>query len=47
MRYTFTFSPDDYADGFRADVERLKAAGFEEIKVKNLWSSSQYKGINS
>jgi hypothetical protein len=47
VRYTFTFSPDDYADGVRADVEQLKAAGFEEIKVKNLWSSSQYKGINS
>ena len=47
MRYTFTYSPDGYADGVRADVERLKASGFEEIKLKNLWSSSQYKGINT
>jgi hypothetical protein len=47
VRYTFTYSPDAYADGVRADIERLKAAGFEEIKLKNLWSSSQYKGINS
>ncbi len=47
VRYTFTYSRDGYADGVRADVERLKAAGFEEIKLKNLWSSSQYKGINT
>ena len=47
VRYTFTYSPDGYADGVRADIERLKAAGFEEIKLKNLWSGSQYKGINT
>jgi hypothetical protein len=47
VRYTFTHSPDGYADGVRADIERLKAHGFEEIKLKNLWSSSQYKGINT
>jgi hypothetical protein len=47
VRYTFTYSPDGYADGVRADIERLKADGFEEIKLKNLWSSGQYKGINT
>jgi hypothetical protein len=47
VRYTFTHSTDGYAEGVRADIERLKAAGFEEIKLKNLWSSSQYKGINT
>jgi len=47
VRYTFTHSPDGYAAGVRADVEQLKAAGFEEVKLKNLWSSSQYKGINT
>ena len=47
VRYTFTYGPDGYADGVRADVERLKAAGFEEMKLKNLWSSSQYKGLNT
>jgi hypothetical protein len=47
VRYTFTYSPDGYADGVRADIDRLKAGGFEEIKLKNLWSSSQYKGINT
>jgi hypothetical protein len=29
VRYTFTYSPDGYADGVGADVERLKASGFE------------------
>ena len=36
-----------YTDGVRADVERLKAEGFELIKLKNLWAGDQYKGINS
>jgi hypothetical protein len=47
VRYTFIYSSDDYATGVEADVERLKAAGFEEVKLKNLWTSSQYKGINT
>jgi hypothetical protein len=47
VRYAFTYSPDGYAEGVRADIERHKAAGFEEIKLKNLWASSQYKGINT
>jgi hypothetical protein len=47
VRFTFTYSPDRYADGVRADVERLKEFGLEEVKLKNLWSDEQYKGINS
>ncbi len=47
IRYTFTYAPQRYADGVRADVERLKAEGFELIKLKNLWADEQYKGINS
>jgi hypothetical protein len=47
VRYTFTYSPQRYADGIRADVARLKAEGFELIKLKNLWGDEQYKGINS
>jgi hypothetical protein len=47
VRYTFTYPPDRYADGVRADVDRLKADGFEEARLKNLWPSDQYKGINS
>lgn len=47
VRYSITYEHGRYADGVRADVERLKADGFEEIKLKNLWPSDQYKGINS
>jgi hypothetical protein len=47
VRFTFTYSPDRYADGVVADVERLKEIGLEEVKLKNLWSDEQYKGINS
>ena len=47
VRFTFSYSPRRYADGVRSDVERLKAEGFELIKLKNLWSDEQYKGVNS
>jgi hypothetical protein len=47
VRFTFCYSPRRYADGVRADVERLKAEGFELTKVKNLWTEEQYKGVNS
>jgi hypothetical protein len=47
VRFTFTYSPQRYADGVLTDVERLKAEGFELIKLKNLWTDEQYKGINS
>jgi hypothetical protein len=47
VRYTFTYQAQRYASGIRADVDRLKAEGFELMKLKNLWESEQYKGINS
>jgi hypothetical protein len=47
VRFTLTYSTERYAEGVRADVERLKAEGFELIKLKNLWADDQYKGINS
>jgi hypothetical protein len=47
VRFTFTYGTERYSDGVRADVERLKAEGFELIKLKNLWTDDQYKGINS
>jgi hypothetical protein len=47
VRFTYEYSPDRYADGVLADVERLKGIGLEEVKLKNLWSDEQYKGINS
>jgi hypothetical protein len=47
VRFTLTYSTERYAKGVRSDVERLKAEGFELIKLKNLWTDDQYKGINS
>ena len=47
VRFTLTYSTERYAEGVRTDVERLKAEGFELIKLKNLWNDDQYKGINS
>jgi hypothetical protein len=47
VRFTFTYSPQRYADGVLTDVDRLKAEGFELIKLKNLWADEQYKGVNS
>ncbi len=47
VRFTFMYGPGRYAVGVVTDVERLKAEGFELIKLKNLWAEEQYKGINS
>src|SRR6202000_429595 len=41
------YSSEHYAEGVQADVERLKAEGFDLIKLKNLWHTEQYKGVNS
>ena len=47
VRSTLTYDAERYAEGVLADVGRLKAEGFELIKLKNLWHADQYKGINS
>jgi hypothetical protein len=47
VRFTLTYSPERYTESVLADVERLKAGGFSEIRLKNLWHTEQYKGINS
>jgi hypothetical protein len=47
VRFTLAYSENRYTQGVRDDVERLKAEGFELIKLKNLWAKDQYKGINS
>jgi hypothetical protein len=47
VRFTFSYPSERYAEGVPSDVEWLKSEGFELIKLKNLWHSDQYKGINS
>jgi hypothetical protein len=47
VRYTFAYESDAYCDGVVSDIDRLKSAGFEMIKLKNYWGDPEYKGINS
>lgn len=47
VRFTLCYNDRRYADGVLADVNRLKAEGFNLIKLKNLWEDNQYKGVNS
>jgi hypothetical protein len=47
VRFTLSYPPQRYAEGVATDVDALKAEGFELIKLKNLWTADQYKGINS
>lgn len=46
-RFTLEYSEARYTDSVLADVQRLKETGFELLKLKNLWSKEQYKGVNS
>ena len=47
VRFTFVYTHDRYSEGVLSDIERLKAEGFEPIKLKKSWTDDQYKGINS
>jgi len=47
IRYTFQYTEQHYTEGVRADIDRLKASGFEIFDLRNSWTSEEYKGINS
>ena len=47
IRYTFQYDEARYTYGVQADIVRMKEQGFELDKLKNSWSTDQYKGINS
>jgi hypothetical protein len=47
IRYTFQYREAYYTQGVWADIERLKAQGFELDKLRNNWDGDQYKGVNS
>ena len=47
VRFTFCYRETAYANGVLVDVERLTSRGFELMKLRNTWTSDQYKGINS
>ena len=46
IRYTMTYTPENYVSGAKAVIDDLKDAGYE-LKVKNYWKSGDpYQGIN-
>jgi hypothetical protein len=47
IRYTFAYREDRYTQGVWSDIERMKGEGFKLQKLKNSWSSEEYRGINS
>lgn len=47
IRYTFQYTDERYGEGVQTDVDRLKAAGFELVELRNSWRHEEYKGINS
>jgi hypothetical protein len=47
VRFTLRYSQECYAKGVISDVQRVQEQGFELVKLKNLWETEQYKGINS
>jgi hypothetical protein len=47
VRYPFQYTEERYSEGVHADVDRLKAAGFELVELRNSWKHEEYKGINS
>ncbi len=47
IRYTFQYTDEHYGEGVHADADRLKAAGFELVELRNSWKHEEYKGINS
>jgi hypothetical protein len=47
VRFTFQHTETDYTKGVVSDVDRLAGAGYELLKLKNLWSKENYKGINT
>jgi hypothetical protein len=48
IRFTLSYSEEQYTTRLTADLERLTASGCELAKpLKNGWESDQYKGINT
>lgn len=47
VRYTLEIPEGNYSHGVQQAVHHLQDQGFENIKFKNTWGDSGYKGINS
>jgi hypothetical protein len=47
VRYTHQYSPRDYTDAVRADLDRLHREGHAELAVRNYWACDTWKGIST
>lgn len=47
VRFTLQYDEHGYSAGVSSDIGCMKAQGFELVKLRNYWDSSEYKGINS
>jgi hypothetical protein len=47
VRYTFQYGETGYTDAVHADIDRLKECGFQQVELRNSWTDSHYRGINS
>jgi len=47
VRFTLEYPSERYAEGVLTDIQRMKAEGFQLVRLKNLWHADQYKGVNS
>ncbi|MBO0810383.1 MAG: hypothetical protein J2P32_18985, partial [Actinobacteria bacterium] len=47
IRYTIQHNEGEYKHGIVDDLRNIKAHGLELIRLRNSWSSTEYRGINS
>jgi hypothetical protein len=47
LRYTYLVSAASYTDGYNQLRGKLEGAGNELLAVRNFWSDSEYKGVNT
>lgn len=47
VRYTVTSGTGKYTASAQTAIDRMQAAGFERVEVKNYWSPEGYQGVNS
>jgi hypothetical protein len=46
VRYTMSYSPEDYVEGIKGVIDAMKESGYE-MRVKNYWKGGDpYQGIN-
>ncbi len=47
VRHTLEYPARRYTEGVRADIERLWREGYNELAVRNYWTSPFWKGIST